>query len=265
MNSKVFSKSILAAAAASCVVLTGCSALNVGEEHFSCDGMPGSVYCHSARDVYEKTNDGVVPSPVGKAEGAYNPDCKDCIRAEDVNPDLAVEEDEQSQWAITPDGKRLRVVGGRVSSGPAGARNRVTMMGDEIIDNYVSPALPDHPVPIRTPAQVMRIWVAPYVDTMGDLIAPGFVYTEVESRRWIYPSHESAGNGRTFTPLNGPSRGGYGGLPNAGAYANPGSYSNPSASNSGARDDSGRDGYNALLRFRKNRAETFQKMGSSID
>jgi len=259
MTNQVFTKTILAAASASCVLLTGCSALNIGEEHFSCDGMPGSVYCHSARDVYDKTNDGIVPSPVGKAEGAYNKECKDCIRAEDVNPDLAVEEDEQSQWAITPDGKRLRVVGGRVTGN---GKRRVQYMGDEVIDNYVSPALPHHPVPIRTPAQVMRIWVAPYVDTMGDLIAPGFVYTEVEARRWIYPSTEAQGNGgRTFTPLNAPSRGGYGNLPSTKGYANPNGYSDPS-SKSAKRKNSDLDTYNALVRFRKNRAETLRKMGS---
>ncbi len=251
-----FFKLAALASAASCAVLTGCSALNIGEEHFSCDGMPGSVYCHSARDVYEKTNDGVVPSPVGKAEGAYNPDCKDCIRAEDVNPDLAVEEDEQSQWAVTPDGRRLRVVGGRLVKDKNGVR-QVVRLADEIIGSYVSPALPDHPVPIRTPAQVMRIWVGPYVDTMGDLIAPGFVYTEVEARRWIYPGSEGAAGGRMFTPLAGSTgaRGGSGGLMKAGRYASPVSYSDPDAANAADVDHS-----NSLLEFRKNRKERIRTM-----
>ena len=57
--------------------LSGCSALNTGEEEFSCSGMPGSIYCASARDVYEATNDGVVPSPMRK-EDAYNEDCEGC-------------------------------------------------------------------------------------------------------------------------------------------------------------------------------------------
>ncbi|MBR1565676.1 MAG: type IV conjugative transfer system lipoprotein TraV [Oscillospiraceae bacterium] len=230
----------IASAAAGVLALSGCSALNVGEEHFSCDGMPGSVYCHSARDVYEKTNDGVVPSPVGRAEGAYNKDCKDCIRAEDVNPALRVEEDEQSQWAVTPDGKRLRVVEGRVQTTSEGRRIVVSGgINDEVINNYVSPALPDNPVPIRTPAQVMRIWVGPYVDTMGDLIAPGFVYTEVEPRRWIYPGDEGQGN-RAFNPLKGEPNAGN--LATGNAYSNPSSYSNPEATP-----------FNALERFRRDR------------
>jgi conjugal transfer pilus assembly protein TraV len=34
------------------------------------------------------------------------------------------------------------------------------------------------------PAQVMRIWIAPWEDSRGDLHAPGYVYTEIEPRRW---------------------------------------------------------------------------------
>ena len=81
----------LAAAVVAVTQLTGCGALNVGEEEFACNGMPGSVYCHSARDVYEKTNDGTVPTPVGKAEGSYNEDCDDCIRAEDVKKKIKLD------------------------------------------------------------------------------------------------------------------------------------------------------------------------------
>jgi len=47
-------------------------------------------------------------------------------------------------------------------------------------------ALPriEQPVPIRTQAKVMRIWMAPWEDDDGDLHADGYLYTEIESRRW---------------------------------------------------------------------------------
>lgn len=236
MNSKKIS--LMALAVLSAVSLSGCSWLNVGEEHFSCDGMPGSVYCHSARDVYEKTNSGVVPSPVGKASGAYNPDCDDCVRAEDVNPDLAIEEDEQSQYAVDKNGKRLKIVEGHIRTDKKGNRY-VVNGGDEVINNYVTPALPDQPVPIRTPAQIMRIWIAPYVDTMGDLIAPGFVYTEVEPRRWIYPEDEDRSYGKNFQPLKT--------LNKAKTYRANRSYSKKA-------------GTNSLLEFRKKSAEKLKTM-----
>ena len=255
---RVFSASAILAGA---MGLAGCSALNIGEEHFSCDGMPGSIYCHSARDVYEKTNDGVVPSPVGKAEGSYNPDCTNCIRAEDVNPDLRVEEDGMSQYAVTKDGRRLRVVEGRVA--PKTKKNaqntqEIESTEDEIISNYVSPALPDNPVPIRTPSQVMRIWIAPYVDTVGDLIAPGFVYTEVEERRWIYPSDDNRGSQRVFNPLWTGDAYRYG---SPASYSNPGSRTYPAngGGSSGMKNDD-KDSYNSLLKFRRDREAKLKSM-----
>lgn len=209
MNTRKLKRLLMLSGAALLVsqTLTGCSALGVGEEEFACTGMPGSVYCHSARDVYEKTNDGVVPSPVGKAEGAYNEECDDCVRSEDVNPALTVEEDENTRWAAGAGAAR---VGGEVitvydrSTGETKTVKRKTLSvtDDEVINNYVAPRLPSDPVPVRTPSQVMRIWVAPYVDTNGDLVAPGFVYTEIEPRRWIYPGAEQGGNTRMFTPLH---------------------------------------------------------------
>jgi conjugal transfer pilus assembly protein TraV len=42
----------------------------------------------------------------------------------------------------------------------------------------------NQPVPIRTQAKVMRIWMSPWEDEDGDLHADGYMYTEIESRRW---------------------------------------------------------------------------------
>ncbi len=42
----------------------------------------------------------------------------------------------------------------------------------------------EQPLPIRTQAKVMRIWIAPWEDTDGDLHADGYVYTEIEGRKW---------------------------------------------------------------------------------
>jgi hypothetical protein len=42
----------------------------------------------------------------------------------------------------------------------------------------------EDPMALRIPARVMRIWIAPWEDSRGDLHAPGYVYTEIESRRW---------------------------------------------------------------------------------
>lgn len=130
--------------------LSGCSALNIGSSEYACPGMPNGVQCMSARDVYAATNDGQVPRP---------------MTAEEAEAKAKGNPDEEGGEAI--------------ASRPARSS------GDEVIDTYVAPRLPNKPVPIRTPAQVMRIWVAPWEDTNGDLIVTGYIYTEIEPRRWV--------------------------------------------------------------------------------
>lgn len=61
----------------------------------------------------------------------------------------------------------------------------------------------DKPLPVRSQARVMRVWVAPWEDQEGDLNAPGLVYTEIEPRRW------NVGEGLVrkatmLNPVNGP-------------------------------------------------------------
>lgn len=170
--------------------MSGCSWLNPGEEEFACSGMPGSVFCHSARDVYEKTNSGLVPSPING--NTYNENCTDCVRAEDENPQLR-------------DGYRDSRDSQTVANSRRTFTNNTGVEDDEIINNYVTPNIPNRPVPVRTPAQIMRIWVGPYVDANGDLVAPGIVYTEIEPRKWIYPDSISAANSannRVMRPLS---------------------------------------------------------------
>ena len=64
----------------------------------------------------------------------------------------------------------------------------------------------DQPVPIRTQAKVMRIWMAPWEDDDGDLHADGYLYTEIEERRWNLGERFSAPSSMlmplsTHTPL----------------------------------------------------------------
>ena len=127
-------------------LLSGCSSLNIGSSEYACSGMPEGVKCMSARDVYKATNNGEVPRP--------------------MNPNEKGNEDQDKH---------------EVSADIAKTKSSV----DEVANTYVAPRLPNKPVPIRTPAQVMRIWVAPYEDTNGDLIMTGYVYTEIEPRRWV--------------------------------------------------------------------------------
>ena len=51
----------------------------------------------------------------------------------------------------------------------------------------------------------MRIWIASWEDAAsGALMAPGYVYTEIEPRRWVIGKPESAARAtnRLFQPLD---------------------------------------------------------------
>lgn len=44
--------------------------------------------------------------------------------------------------------------------------------------------------PIRHQSQVMRIWIAPWIDSQDNLHWNGYVYTEVSPRTWEIGTHE---------------------------------------------------------------------------
>jgi len=50
--------------------------------------------------------------------------------------------------------------------------------------SYVLPGV-GRPLPVRTPSEVMRIWIAPWEDEAGDLTMESLVYTEINKRRWV--------------------------------------------------------------------------------
>ncbi|WP_193377308.1 type IV conjugative transfer system lipoprotein TraV [Pseudomonas aeruginosa] len=74
--------------------------------------------------------------------------------------------------------------------GAEGSNEKLSGTGDtrvliaEGADNPPMPMRARNPLPIRSQAIVMRIAVDPWEDEKGDLYVPGFIYTEVEARRW---------------------------------------------------------------------------------
>lgn len=127
--------------------LSGCSFLQIGESEYSCKGMPEGVTCMSARDVYQLTESENFRQRVeGDAALAK-------AKSEGSKGDLAKLEAESAPLVLT--GERFVI--------PRAARD---------------------PVPIRTQAAVMRVWVAPWESDAGDLNVPGYIYTEIEPRRW---------------------------------------------------------------------------------
>lgn len=135
---------------------TGCaSALSIGSPKYACSGLPEGAACQSTRDIYEATHDGNVPLKLDPSE------------------------DQSKKKRNSKNNKNAEPA----ESGEAIGEGRA--VSDPVVDNYVAPRLPDRPIPIRTPAEVMRIWVAPWEDVNGDLVTNGYIYTEIEPRRWV--------------------------------------------------------------------------------
>jgi conjugal transfer pilus assembly protein TraV len=45
------------------------------------------------------------------------------------------------------------------------------------------------------------VWVAPWENANGDLNAPGYVFTEIQPRRWTLGTEADPTQGRVITPL----------------------------------------------------------------
>ncbi|MBK5969343.1 MULTISPECIES: TraV family lipoprotein [Thiorhodovibrio] len=62
-------------------------------------------------------------------------------------------------------------------------------------------AAESNPTPSRAPAQVLRIWIAPWEDSAGNLHGASHVFTEVVPRRWQLASATETATGTVLTPL----------------------------------------------------------------
>ena len=85
--------------------------------------------------------------------------------------------------ASTPDAQSSAIAGTRVVSAGAALPR------------------PEDPAALRVPARVMRIWIAPWEDSRGDLHAPGYLYTEIEPRRWALGAQAEAERAVLIRPL----------------------------------------------------------------
>jgi len=77
--------------------------------------------------------------------------------------------------------------GGSKASGGLVAKadkQAAAIKGTRVVSPGAVPAYPEDPLARRLSARVMRIWIAPWEDSRGDLHAPGYLYTEIEPRRW---------------------------------------------------------------------------------
>jgi conjugal transfer pilus assembly protein TraV len=128
--------------------LAGCST------QYGCKGLPEDPACLSAVEAYQVTD---------KANAT--------VRPSDASAPVTGKQGSSTSPA--------QGSASTLESGPASSP----------MDNRRTKSAPvpkiDDPTPIRTPSKVMRIWVAPWEDADGDLNVSGYLFTELEPRRWM--------------------------------------------------------------------------------
>ena len=175
--------------------LAGCAA--VGSGSFSCAGRPEGVRCAGVREVYERTqNTDQVAATADRPLGNNPTRTAEALREQQQR---AQEAGEQAPTA-TPAGP---------AEGAARPADGAMLVGATYAGlSAAARPLVDRPTPVRTPAQVMRVWVAPWEDAKGVLHVGGYHFAEVVARRWTLGGPVNAAPARMFSinePIVGPT------------------------------------------------------------
>lgn len=147
--------SMLAAASVCSLALTGCaSALNTaGDSKFACDN---DSTCPTPLEVYQATHNTPKSISNGRTPEEWKTGAKEGGQIKMTDPGRELERD---LTEIAP--------------------------SSHLLTAAEPPALP-----MRQASQIMRIWVAPWVDSTDNLNWATYVYTEVTPKRWSYGEQE---------------------------------------------------------------------------
>lgn len=163
--------------------VSGCA--SVGSGRFSCAGRPQGVRCAGVRDVYDLTQNTDRVSATAARPLGDNPERTERARREQEQRDQEAGVASAPTTPTTP--------AGPAAGGGAGA-------GDGSVQASAAgrPQV-DRPTPVRTPAQVMRVWIAPWEDNRGVLHVGGYHFMEVIARRWTLAGPVSTEPARVFS------------------------------------------------------------------
>jgi conjugal transfer pilus assembly protein TraV len=136
-------------------LLSGCSSIvnTAGKGDFSCPGMPTGVTCKTPAAVYKSTHGSITETEFDE-------------------PIVGL--------SSKPDAKKA-------SAAPAPTGNSMA----KPLANVRATVATAGPKPVREPAQVVRIWIAPWVDKQDNLHLAQTLYAEVKPRTWTVGKSES--------------------------------------------------------------------------
>lgn len=169
--------SVLIALVSLCIVT---STAHARGRKFSCP-MPDKRACMSTEQVYNRTHNGAKLDPNGeqKQEAVVIKEVQ-VMRPIEAVGGIPVEVPnrccEPTRTAVSIKGETLAVASPVVvptHADPGASAGR----GDMVIRTARNE-------PFRTPAQVMRIYIASWEDESGDLHMGGYMFSEIEPRKW---------------------------------------------------------------------------------
>ena len=172
------------------LAVTGCAS---GGAKFTCPYSDRGIGCNSTPAVYEMTDSLRSPEFAGVDTPAYaNTRPRTRARTKTQQPPA-------NTHAASLSGDSLSLAA-PVQDGMGAFHSTALSLG-----GYRAPSMPVEANAIaRMPAQVMRIWVAPWIDEAGDLHRPGHIYTEIVSRRWAVGGDIREPEGHISFDPNGP-------------------------------------------------------------
>jgi conjugal transfer pilus assembly protein TraV len=216
MKIRLISLAVIAAAAASTLLVGGCAAVN------PCKTKYGGI-CASPREVYGVTRnrDQVNPTEATRAAQAR--------AGKLINAAPKADEELPSIDPKNPNTLPSNVMAHAHVSADLGKVSTQGPMGiTPAQDGPISQINGGHsvPYPLLKQPQVMRVWVAPFVDKQDQLHFPGYIYTVLKDKTWTF----GPGSDKTAPELPSPAQAAAANPSDAGPDAGPvaGSTSAPS-------------------------------------
>ncbi|EGV32689.1 Type IV conjugative transfer system protein TraV [Thiorhodococcus drewsii AZ1] len=189
---------------------SGCGSLALGKGRFSCQGHPSHPMCLPTSSVYALTESSEPIQGLSDDEGRetdwqVRSDAKagrsDPLVSEPTSLDrFTGEADSEPRARSDHKGQTPPDLDLPDLDAPPRLDAPLEPLPYLADEDLLLPRSTD-PLPLRLPAQVMRIWLAPWEDDRGDLHASGYVYTEIVPRTWTLAEGPARFSNALLRPL----------------------------------------------------------------
>lgn len=166
--------------------LSGCAMMSGYDNEFACPQVEYGTPCMSATEVYHQSGD-LSSNDDGRTETTR------VVRH--VDDDVVATNDLMDFRDVAAEGVEEVVVVKKTTRPDYRVNPRQSPPTSGLLPGFRGAK------PVRTPAQVMRIYIAPWVSTDGALTMAQYVFTEITPRTWTIGERAPAMGTRHFYPL----------------------------------------------------------------